>query len=208
MLTIKLHDEDLQHLLTEWSQRLSRPRGLAAVIGREGVTTLKQHYRGLERRRPNKLGGDRQHFWRAVADSVNQPVIDAGGRRIVIGIAHDAIAQKVHGGTITAKRVRALTIPVSPEAYGRTTRTFEHETGKKLFRITVGRGDSKLVGLLASRQAGSDVAEIHYLLRRSVFQAPDPDALPHHGEFLARLVRRARTYVARVAAELEGGTAG
>lgn len=204
MLTVKLHDQDLQHLLTQWSQRLSRPRGLAAVLGREGVTALKQHYRGLERRRPNKLGGERQHFWRAVADSVNQPSIDADGRRIVIGISHPAIAQKVFGGTIVAKRAKALTIPVSKEAYGRTTRTFEHETGKKLFRITVGKGDLKLVGLLATRQEGSEVAEIHYVLRRSVFQSPDPDALPPEGEFTARLVRRARTYLARVAADMGG----
>lgn len=117
----------------------------------------------------------------------------AGARAVSVGIAHPAIRQKVEGGTIVAKRAGALTIPVSKEAYGRTAETLAHERGITLFRMPSDFG----AGLLAAAM-GDGRIQAHYVLRRSVDQEPDPDALPSEAGLVAALVARAQTWWTRV----------
>ena len=161
-----------------------------AAAGREGANRLRKHFRQKDREEPNKLGGGREHFWLAVARSVSQPVVLASGRTVVIDITDGRFAQKLFGGTIRAKRAGALTIPQTPEAYGRAASVFEHETGLKLFLL-----GTEFSGRLMAQVGNRVVTE--YLLRQSVQQPKDATALPPQAEFEAGVIERAQAASAR-----------
>lgn len=209
MTTITLTDAGTTVRLEQLGAQVGDPAALAAVVGREGVNRVKAHFRAKHRREPNRLNpGRRQNFWLGVAQSVSAPVISAGGTTVTISISDPRFAQKVFGGTITAKRAGSLTIPVSPDAYGRTTKTFEAETGLKLFLLRVGRkGGSKFGNAVLATARGGGI-QVEYVLRRSVTQAADPTALPDRAEFQAALIQRAEQWAARNAAEANGQTPG
>jgi hypothetical protein len=190
MLQIHVDDGDFRGWLSRQAAQMRNPRALMAVLGRELANVLKKHF--LERdRTPNALGGRRSHFWRDVSKSVNNPEVDSSGLRVSVAISHPIFRHKYTGGTITAKRRRFLTIPVSSEAYGRTAATFKRETRKWLFFLKTAGG-----GVLATREYGKGFT-VHYLLRRSVTQKADTDALPSMFYIAAALKRRAEAFIAR-----------
>lgn len=204
MIAIRYDDHGFSQRLPILLAQLERPKALLSILGREAGNRLKSHFRQKDRTEPNKLMGARQHFWRGVADSVQAPRLAAAGHSVTVSIPHPAIAQKVRGGTIRPKRVKFLTIPVSPDAYGRTARTFTAETGYKLVLLRVGKRGSG-GGVLASvRGAG---LQVEYVLRSSVTQAPDADALPDAGAMSAALLLRAERYVARILSQATGHSA-
>lgn len=172
------------------------PRAIMAAAGREGANELRKHFREKDRT-PNKLGGKREHFWRQVMQSVQSPIVASSGHTVTIHITDPRFAQKVFGGRITAKKARALTIPVEPEAYGRATSTFEKETGVKLFLISPEFGEGMLAG-----QIGNAI-EVFYVLRASVDQDADPTALPPQQEFEDAITDRAQRVLDR---QITGGT--
>jgi hypothetical protein len=149
-----------------------RPRAVLAAAGRAGRNELVRHFRAKNRAEPNTLGGKRTHFWNAVARSTQAPVVDDGTNTVTITITDPRFAQKIFGGTITAKRARNLAIPQTPEAYGRSPRTFTAETGLALFFFRKNGG-----AFLAHTTNLADLT-IHYILKPSVHQDPDPTALP------------------------------
>lgn len=200
MITIAYNDHGFSERLPRLLAQLAEPTALLAILGREAGNRLRSHFRQKDRTEPNKLGGNRTHFWRQVTDSVQAPRIAGNKRSVIVSITHPAIAQKVMGGTIRPKRVKFLTIPVAPEAYGRTARTFEAETGLKLFLLKVGAG--KKTTVLATARGGG--IQIEYVLRSSVKQSPDPTALPNPETMSAALLKRAEGYVARKLAEATG----
>lgn len=191
MITIQIEDVALRTWLKRAEAAGKSPEFLG-VLGREARNTLRKHYLGRQAKDANKLGGKRTNFWRSVAQSVQSPVI-AGTHTVTVAISHPAIRQKVEGGTIVPKRVRALTIPVSPEAYGRTAETLEHELGIKLFRVPSDLGN----GVLAAAMKDGRI-KVHYALRRSVHQNPDPEALPPTSSLVSSLIARAQAWWARV----------
>ena len=205
MITIKFYDAAFTAEIQALSARLQRPVGLARVLGREAVNVLKTHFREKQRREPNKLGGKRQNFWRAVASSVNSPTISGDGRVITVAITDPRFAQKIYGGTIRAKRANALTIPVDKRAYGRTAETLEHELGIKLFLVPRDFGSGLLAAVLKGSKRGDRIT-VFYVLRKSVNQQADPTALPTKDALLAALLIRARAHVARITAQ-PGGAA-
>jgi hypothetical protein len=194
MISIRFNEEGFVADFDRVAGRLKRPSGLARVLGREAGNQLKYHFREKQQREPNKLGGKRKNFWRAVAQSVSSPTILDGGTAVRIAISHPAFAQKVHGGLIRAKRGKFLTIPVSKEAYGRTAATLEQERGIRLFAL--GKRDGQK-GVLAELSTTRGVV-VHYVLRRSVDQKPDRTALPMKGVLLNALLIRARLYADRL----------
>ena len=200
MITIRYNDHGFSDRLPRLLAQLAEPTALLAILGREAGNRLRSHFRQKDRTEPNKLGGARTHFWRQVTDSVQSPRIASNKTSVVVSVTHPAIAQKVMGGTIRPKRVKFLTIPVAPEAHGRTTRTFEAETGLKLFLLKVGTGKKSAV--LATARGGG--IQIEYVLRSSVTQSPDPTALPNPEAMSAALLKRAEGYVARKLAEAMG----
>lgn len=206
MITIAYNDHGFSQRLPILMGQLKHPTALLSILGREAGNRLKAHFRQKDRTEPNKLGGKRQHFWRQVTDSVQAPRISGKGDQVTVSITHPAIAQKVMGGPIRPKRVKFLTIPVTPDAYGRTARTFEAETGLKLFFLRVGKG-SFTTPVLASARGGG--IQVEYILRTSVNQAPNPTALPAAEAMSMALLSRAEKYVARKLAEAtnHGGVA-
>lgn len=115
-------------------------------------------------------------------------------------IANDAdyYAFKVTGGTITAKRVSALTIPLVPEAVGLYASVYQQNTGRRLFTIkgrnalferTASGGESTtgagMVGRVRRSDGSSRTGKISrtgvravYALLKSVTMAPWPGAVP------------------------------
>lgn len=204
--SIVYEDRGMRVRFAELGRQLDRPEALSRVVGREADNRLKAHFRAKDRNEPNHLNpARRQHPWLAVGKSVSAPVISSGGVEIRITISDPRFAQKVFGGRITRKRAGALTIPVSPDAYARDTKSFEHETGRKLFRIRYGGkgGNRFTAAVLASRRGGG--IQVEYVLKPFVIQKPDPTALPERNAFQAALLHRAERYVARKAAEAAGG---
>lgn len=163
-----------------------KPRAVLVAAGRAGRNELVKHFRQKNRDNPNKLGGPRQNFWNAVARSTQTPIPNEGNNSVTVSITDPRFGQKLFGGTIRAKRVRNLAIPLTPEAYGRSPRTFEAETGLKLIFIRTRGG-----GILGTRRSEySQFLQVEYLLKPSVTQQADPTALPDH-QRLADVVTQA-----------------
>jgi hypothetical protein len=182
----------------EFQSILARAKNPTAVLqgmGREAGNLLKKHFREKDRSEVNKLApGRRQHLWLEISRGVSAP-FNSGYNTVSISINHPAIAQKVFGGPIVAKRVRNLAIPQSEDAYARTPATFEHETGRKLVLL---KGKSNL--LLASRTGSADRLQMEFVLTPRVHQDPDPTALPDRDKFIAALVLRGQKMVDRQSA--------
>lgn len=210
MVVVAITSAATQARLSGLASKLKRPQELAEVIGREAQNRLIDHFREKDRTEPNALGGDRQHFWRQVADSVAAPRITGAGTEVRIAINHPAYRQKLQGGTITAKNKKALTIPVDPKAYGRTAGnsegggpgTFEAYTGLHLWLLKKSDGapDS---GMLVAVEDGR--LRVFYILRKSVTQDPDPTALPPRAEFEQAIIDRAESFTRRAIEADQGG---
>lgn len=151
--------KDVRDLLKKVDDREAAMR----VVGRVAANAYRRHFLGLNQKHPNKLGGKRTGFWRAVSKSVS--VVSATKTRAVIGIGHPAIAHKVYGGTITPKRTKYLAIPVDATAHGIGAKEYPAATA---LRIYAG-------GLLIVRKADGKPL---YALKKSVTHAAQPDALP------------------------------
>lgn len=183
---------------------IKNPDGLLAVLGRDLRNQLVAHFRLRQKENPNKLGGKRTNFWLQVARSVQNPEVESDSIRISIN--DPRIEQKIYGGVIRPKRAKALTIPVAPEAYGRTASTLEHELGIKLFMMPGHFGHGLLAGVVSKgrgKNAASSV-KVFYVLKGSVRQKPDPEALPDHNKVIVKLATRAEGYLARIAKSSQG----
>lgn len=157
---------DLSPRLTRLLADLEGPKskGLGMVMGRGVANEIKKHFRERNQT-PNALGGKRTNFWAAVANSVQTPQWQPG--QVSVAINHPAIAQKVFGGTIHPTKAKNLAIPVDPRAYGKSPRVFE-----ALHYARTKEG----TGLLGMTEGEKFI--VYYVLRKSVTQKPDPNALP------------------------------
>ncbi len=116
MLTIRLTRDEITPDLRRILKSVQPGGALGKVLGRAAANELRAHFRELNSKRPNKLGGPRSHFWNAVASSVQNPRTEAGG--IVVSISHPHIAQRLFGRTILPHKRKAVAIPVNARAYG------------------------------------------------------------------------------------------
>lgn len=128
------------------------------------------HFVNKNNNEPNKLGAKRTNFWARVGESVLTPFVKAAS--VIVRINDYRFAQKLYGGVIKAKRVKFLTIPISKQAYDKRVSVFEQESGKRLFRIKSKKGNF----LLVEKLDGQIIP--HYLLKQSVDQKPNKNALP------------------------------
>ena len=111
-------------------------------VGARGVTNyLKKFYREKNGREKNKLGGQRTNFWnKRIGGNVQSPKSEGPGKVVVAIDKAGILEHKIKGGTIKAKNVKYLTIPLAPEAYGRKARRFPD-----LFVIKSKKGNLLLV---------------------------------------------------------------
>lgn len=172
-------------------KKAKNPRAMMLFGGRAINNRLKKHFRDKNRSNPNKLGGKRENFWLKVGQSVQVPVVNSAGTIVEIDINDPRFAQKVFGGEIRAKRVKNLALPLEPEAYGRSPKTFEAETGIKL--VFIKQRDN---ALLAQVKEGGAL-QIEYLLTPKVNQQADPTALPSEKDLTDTFVGAAEKIVQR-----------
>lgn len=196
MIALQVNRAGFNKQFNELLAQARNPVQVLLVAGRELANQLKAHFRTKDQTDPNQLSPRREHFWLQIANSVNNPE-QSGYNAVSVRVSDPRIAQKVFGGTITAKRAGALTIPVSEQAYGRTASTFEQETGLKLFLIKVGgtKANSLTNAVLAAKVNGG--MEIEYVLRQSVTQQADRTALPETSELEKAILARAQTTLER-----------
>lgn len=172
MIAIELNEDSTVGQLRELLGRVRNPQGMLRAVAKRAEGELKAHFNRRDQDSPNKLGGKRTNFWAQVEKTVFSEVDDANGM-VNLGVSHPAFAQKLYGGVIRAKSARALTIPVTAEAYGKTTAEFESVTGLRLFLIKPNN-----TALLASRLEGAQGIKVQYVLKAEVNQEADAEALP------------------------------
>ncbi|MDD5698489.1 MAG: hypothetical protein PHH77_07715 [Victivallaceae bacterium] len=132
---------------------LTNPRAFHKTWGHAVARLAKRNAR------EKSQGGD---FWKGIADSTQVSAVDDRGA--IVENRHFAGAHKHFGGTIRAKNVKALTIPINDEAKGKRASEFE-SGGRKLF---VAPGTSVLGYSDGEKFCGL------FVLRKSITQAPDP----------------------------------
>ena len=185
MLTIHVSRDEVTPHLRKLLRQAANDGPLAKVLGRAGANELKKHFRARNTK-PNKLGGKRTNFWSAVAASVQSPTYGPG--RIVIAVTHPAIAQKVHGGTITAKKAKNLALPIHKDAHGNSPRVFSD------LHFAMTKAGIKLL----YRKGPSGGIDWLYVLKRSVRQNKDPEALPKDAAMGAVLERAGNIHLRSV----------
>lgn len=84
------------------------------------------------------------------------------------------LALKIKGGTVSATSAKCLTIPIAPEAHGRSVADYERDMGVELFRP---RGHDTLCYSLPD-----GTLRAVYKLRYSQFFRPWPEAVPSNEE--------------------------
>lgn len=130
---------------------------------------------------PNKLGGQRTHFYAAAA---GQTFWTASANEAEVTVAKDGIRQRLLGGEIKPVKAKALTIPVNPLAYGRRAAEFGDE-----LRLVIFGGTSPNPNRIGMLVLGADAqAPIYYILALKVTQGPDPSVLPTDDEMLTEAV--------------------
>ena len=128
----------------------------------------------IEARNNARAKGGRR-WWKELARSLQ--VREVTAESIDVGTNYRGAALKQFGGMITPDKARALTIPISAEAKGKTAYDFER-SGKNLFVISENTGDPSTIGVLgyekATRKKGVTAFQPLFVLRTSVFQDADP----------------------------------
>ncbi len=114
-------------------------------------------------------------------------VLDATAEAVSVGTPDEngVLRHKINGGTISAKNARALTIPIIPKAHGKRVVDYVRETGKQLFTLRQSllnirnqyKGTDHQTGYLFEK-FGRDGIRAVYALKKSIRQAPWPNAIP------------------------------
>lgn len=176
------------------AQQLKNPQALYKDVGRRAANDLRKHFREMDAKQPNALGGTRTHFWLEVRDGVQQPQADSSG--VTLLVVHPVIAAKVFGAVVTPKHAQSLTIPLHELAHGRRASVFEQETGKKLFHP---KGTRVLMANLGDKPVSI------YALAKRVNLRSEPEALPEEKQFTEAIVATGRAHLARMFARAGGG---
>jgi hypothetical protein len=156
---------DLQRKLRE----VKRPRTIFEAGAKRVQVEISKHLKMLQAR-GNQMGWPSRGFFAGQADSVEKRVgiasmTDSGAR---IEIADPRFVHRITGGTVTAKRVKFLAIPLNAEAYAMS--------GKGSLREAAS-GMVVRFPFLGYQSMGGDFRKM-FLLCRSVTHSPHPDEAP------------------------------
>jgi hypothetical protein len=179
MIAFNVNSEELAVL-----QRRATDAGIAGqaakVGGRAVAGFLRDYLFNLDAERPNKMGGDRTHFYADAARSVQVPEVSGGTASVSIN--HVGLAQRLLGGPIKPVVATLLAEPARAEAYGKAPREFDDlefvptRNGGMLvqaLQIQITRGKRK--GDYSTTTVG---ALAMYWLVPEVDQDADPTVLP------------------------------
>lgn len=185
---------------------LEQRKPLHAAMGKRVEVEYRDHFAARDSE-GNKQGWPSQHFWARIRTATAYRSADEAGA--IVGIADPALAQKIHGGTITPKEGKYLTIPAIAEAYGHSARSFDFlqfrrfksgaaalvESDRTFLKFGRKRkdGSRKL-----SDEGRSQRGRVWYWLARSVTQKADARALPDEEKMTAALLEEIGEFFERV----------
>lgn len=167
-------------------------------LAEAGTQTVQENLMGLEQSHPNKLGGERRHYY---ADAADNTEWHQDGNHAVISVHAPGIVTRYFGGTIRAgagtimagpnagQPTKYLTIPVTAEAYGKRASDIPGLVvlwGRN-GPYAIGR---KFQGSIMTQGAGQSTTENHeplFILKREVNIPPDPSLLPSDLRMMADL---------------------
>ena len=171
------------------------PQRLGAAVGPACARLVKQNFRGLG---TNKRGWPTTNFWARAARATSWSREPDG---VMVSVNQIGVRQRWLGGTISPVRARALTIPMSPVAYGHTAGEFP---GSFVLRTKEGKSfivqkseereegmTKKFHQAYLKSQGGNNKArtagrlEFLFQLVSSVSQASDASVMPSREEFAA-----------------------
>lgn len=208
MIAIRIDSSPIARLVSQ-AQAIGQDAELLNVGARGLAEKLRSFFGLLDQSRPNAMGGTRTHFWGKVRRSVQNPVVTPPAAEVSIN--HLGFAQRLFGGFIRPVTRKFLTIPASPEAYGKTAGEFR---GRLRFGFAENRygslspalltSDSSTVRLGRKRKDGSRKFSgkarpglVMFWLVKQVYQRPDPTVLPSAEELEAAAVVPMENYLAR-----------
>lgn len=173
-------------MLKRVSERISRPGLLMASVLESAKRVVHDHFQRLHSERNRYGSGFYARFSRQ--ENLVSKITDPGNTgTLEIKDENGALRHKISGGTVTAKRAKFLTLPVSEHARRESARGSGPAHGgiPGLFfaRRKNGRGL-----FLATENAGRIV--VHYLLKKSVTHKPHPEVFPSRTS-LAKAVQAA-----------------
>lgn len=174
------------------------PRGFMGAVGGRAVAELRLHFKRRDDE-PNRTGFPKSHFW-SRRIRTNTALAEFNATSATVAIAAPEFAQKLHGGTITPKEAKFLTIPARPEAAGKSPRSFANlrfiptQRGGLLVAQGAFQGPAQRgINRIGPRQDGA----VYYFLVKSATQRADPRALPGESMFTRALVQAGKDYVER-----------
>ena len=129
-------------------------------------------------------GREMTRWWEGTARgwSLSQP----NNNKVTFSNSTTGFAHKVTGGVIRAKRKRSLTIPIVPEAHGKTAKEYSNRVSP-LFRV-------KGVLAEADPNAPNGIRAI-YALKKSVTHKPWKNALPPEQSYTDAFLNGALDYL-------------
>jgi hypothetical protein len=165
------------------------PRRIAAETGRP----LAEFWRNrLRSHGPNKRSWPSTRFYERAARSVKHIPSE---NSVTLRADHQGLRQRWKGGVISAKKAKALAIPISPVSYGKTPAEFPGlflmQTRKGAYLVQPGQGLTA-AGNVTPRRKGTSRTERRrrkaalnflFVLKKSVRQDADPRVVPTNDEF-------------------------
>jgi len=184
-INIQIHDPLSPELKRFYGSMVNR-RPLHAKLAGGVAKMLREHF-GARDRQGNKHGWPRKHFWAKEGrqNTAVTGISDAGGE---VTVASAAIAHKLKGGIIRAKRCRMLAIPLTARAYQAGS---PREGGiKDLFFVKTPKA-----AMLAISIGNTKRIEPQYLLTPSVTHPADPRTLPPARDVDGYIQRETETWL-------------
>lgn len=186
--------------LSRIASRFENPQGLMRIAGGELRAALQEHFRGRK-----------QSIYRQIAQATQlAPVTRTEAEVRVGGDEGLVLLHKINGGVVRAKesglrvggggglvllrakkkKVFALSIPLTPEA---KRVGYARNFPRPLTMINRPNKPPLLVEIKG--WTGRNAAwVIHYVLKRSVYHRPDPQALPDRAAVELRILARVRAW--------------
>ena len=179
---------------------------MTTVIAQAVANKIRGHLFALDAARPNKLGGDRTHFYSGAAKGTSYTA-EPGLATVNINDPAGGFRQRLEGGVIRPENKKLLTIPATAEAHGKRAGEFNN------LRFAVLNGHPALIEAQATKikigrkkkdgtrnvKATSSTTglKVFFWLARSVNQQPDPTVLPPDSEMVDAAVTAANLAISQ-----------
>lgn len=190
-MDIRIDKTKVEKTLASLAGRIAKPARFLMTWGNSVAKSARAKARGK--------GGKR--FWARIAR--NTRVYEVSDETVAVGVEGEELgaiaAHKQLGGEIKAKNKRALTIPITEEAKGKTVAEFEMG-GRPLF--TVPGSDPRTIGILGYSAHGEFFPQFA-LRTRTKRQAADP-WFPDNAEVTALGMKEAEFWINREMKEAAG----